>query len=282
MVYYQPIVELHDGRIVGVEALARWDHPERGVLLPSEFIPIAEESGLIVPLGRWVLDQACADLSRWRRNNSEAHQLRMSVNVSPRQLHDQHFAKMVDEVLVEHGLDPGVLTLEITEGALLEGDDSVLLILRTLQERGITLALDDFGTGYSSLSYLHQFPLGTLKIDRAFVRDMDKGNGMALLDTIVSMGRNLGLLGIAEGIEIPSQVSQLELLGCKYGQGFLFAHPLTADALEALLGRRLEITGSPASMSDLRDGVLGHDRSGEVPNGSSFQSEDAERRFQSP
>ena len=281
MVYYQPIVELHDGRIVGVEALARWNHPERGVLLPSEFIPIAEESGLIVPLGRWVLDQACADLSRWRRNNSDAHHLRMSVNVSPRQLHDQLFAKMVDEVLVEHGLDPGVLTLEITEGALLEGDDSVLLILRTLQERGITLALDDFGTGYSSLSYLHQFPLGTLKIDRAFVRDMDKGNGMALLDTIVSMGRNLGLLGIAEGIEVPSQVSQLELLGCKYGQGFLFAHPLTADALEALLGRRLEITGSPASMSDLRDGVFGHDRGGEVPRGSPLQSEDAEGRFQS-
>jgi diguanylate cyclase (GGDEF)-like protein/PAS domain S-box-containing protein len=281
VVYYQPIVELHDGRIVGVEALARWNHPERGFLLPSEFIPIAEESGLIVPLGRWVLDQACADLSRWRLGHPEAHELRMSVNVSPRQLHDQHFAKMVDEVLVEHGLVPGVLTLEITEGALLEGDDSVLLLLRTLQERGITLALDDFGTGYSSLSYLHQFPLGTLKIDRAFVRDMDKGNGMALLDTIVSMGRNLGLLGIAEGIEVPSQVSQLELLGCKYGQGFLFAHPLTADGLEALLGHRLEIPGSSGSMSDLPDGVLGQHHGGEVPNGAPYQSEEAERRLRS-
>ncbi len=246
VVYYQPIVELHDGRIVGVEALARWDHPQRGLLLPAEFIPIAEESGLIVPLGRWVLHQACADLSHWRRSSPNAHDLRMSVNVSPRQLHDQHFAKMVDETLDEHGLDPGVLTLEITETALLEEDESVLRLLRTLQERGITLALDDFGTGYSSLSYLHQFPLGTLKIDRAFVRDMDKGNGMALLDTIVSMGRNLGLLGIAEGIEIPSQVSQLEGLGCKYGQGFLFAHPLPADALEALLDRRIDIPRNPA------------------------------------
>jgi diguanylate cyclase (GGDEF)-like protein/PAS domain S-box-containing protein len=280
LVYYQPIVELRDGRIAGVEALARWNHPERGLLLPSEFISIAEESGLIVPLGRWVLDRACADLSHWRRNPN-AHQLRMSVNVSPRQLHDLHFEKMVDEVLVEHGLDPGVLTLEITESALLEGDDSVLLLLRTLQERGIMLALDDFGTGYSSLSYLHQFPLGTLKIDRAFVRDMDKGNGMALLDTIVSMGRNLGLLGIAEGIEIPSHVSQLELLGCKYGQGFLFAHPLPADALEALLGHRLDIPGSSASMTDLPDGVLGHNGGGEVPTGSPHQSDDAERRLQS-
>ncbi len=170
--------------------------------------------------------------------------------MSPRQLHDQYFAKMVDEVLAEYSLDPGVLTLEITETALLEGEDSVLLLLGSLQERGITLALDDFGTGYSSLSYLHQFPLGTIKIDRAFVRDMDKGNGMALLDTIVSMGRNLGLLGIAEGIEIPSHVSQLELLGCKYGQGFLFAHPLPADALEALLGHRIDIPGSSAPMAE--------------------------------
>ena len=281
LVYYQPIVELRDGRIAGVEALARWNHPERGILLPSEFIPIAEESGLIVPLGRWVLDQACADLSRWRRSNPNAHQLRMSVNVSPRQLHDQHFAKMVDEVLVEHGLDPSVLTLEITEGVLLEEDDSVVRLLATLQERGITLALDDFGTGYSSLSYLHQFPLGTIKIDRAFVRDMDKGNGMALLDTIVSMGRNLGLLGIAEGIEIPSHVAELELLGCKYGQGFLFAHPLPADALEALLDHRLDIPGSPASMTDLPDGTLGHYGGGEVPTGLPHQSDDAERRLQS-
>ena len=205
----------------------------------------------------------------------------MSVNVSPRQLHDLHFAKMVDEVLAEHGLDPGVLTLEITESALLEGDDSVLLLLRTLQERGIMLALDDFGTGYSSLSYLQQFPLGTLKIDRAFVRDMDTGNGMALLDTIVSMGRNLGLLGIAEGIEIPSHVSQLELLGCKYGQGFLFAHPLPADALEALLGHRLDIPGSSALMTDLPDGVPGHNGAGEVPTASPHRSDDAERRLQS-
>ncbi len=277
LVYYQPIVELRDGRIAGVEALARWNHPERGVLLPSEFIPIAEESGLIVPLGRWVLDRACADLSRWRRNNPIAHQLRMSVNVSPRQLHDQYFVKMVDEVLAEYGLDPGVLTLEITESALLEGEDSVLLLLDSLQARGITLALDDFGTGYSSLSYLHQFPLGTIKIDRAFVRDMDKGNGMALLDTIVSMGRNLGLLGIAEGIEIPSHVSQLELLGCKYGQGFLFAHPLPADALEALLGHRIDIPGSPAPMAEMADGELGDNRDGKVPTGSSQRYDNAER-----
>ena len=279
LVYYQPIVELSDGRIDGVEALVRWNHPDRGLLLPAEFIPIAEESGLIVPLGRWVLERACADLSRWRRNNPIAHELRMSVNVSPRQLHDLHFAKMVDEVLDEHGLDPSVLTLEITEGALLEGDDSVVHLLRTLQERGITLALDDFGTGYSSLSYLHQFPLGTLKIDRSFVRDMDKGNGMALLDTIVSMGRNLGLLGIAEGIEIPSHVSELERLGCKYGQGFLFAHPLPADALEELLGRVIAMPGSSTSMAALPDVVLGHS-GGEVPAGVSHTSDDVARRLQ--
>jgi diguanylate cyclase (GGDEF)-like protein/PAS domain S-box-containing protein len=253
VVHYQPIVELTDGRIAGVEALVRWDHPERGTLPPSEFIPIAEESGLIISLGRWVLDQACADLSRWRTKVRDACEMGMSVNVSPRQLHAEDFVEMVDGILREHRLGPESLTLEITESALLEGDDAILFRLQALQQRGITLALDDFGTGYSSLSYLHQFPLSTIKIDRAFVRDMDIGNGMALLDTIVSMGRNLGLSEVAEGIELSSQASQLELLGCRYGQGFLFARPMPADALEALLERPVAGVASVSPISDFPD-----------------------------
>ena len=233
--FYQPIVRLPDARIVGVEALVRWNHPERGFVGPAEFIPVAEESGLVIPLGRWVLDQACADLADWQRRIPQARKLRMSVNVSARQLQSGQFAETVQRCLLERGVRPSSLTLELTESVLVQDDKVILQRLQSLQSRGITLALDDFGTGYSSLSYLHRFPIGVLKIDRSFVLGMAREDGMALVDAIVSIGHSLGLDLVAEGIEHDDQARQLESLGCQYGQGYLFARPMPADALEVLL-----------------------------------------------
>ena len=233
--YYQPIVRLADTRVVGVEALVRWNHPDRGVVGPADFIPVAEESGLILPLGRWVLDRACADLARWQRHIPQAEGLSMNVNVSARQLHSSQFVEMVNDCLAAHGISPSSLSLEITESVLVQDEDGILRSLRTLHDQGITLALDDFGTGYSSLSYLHRFPMGALKIDRSFVVGMDREDGVALVDAIVGIARSLGLDLVAEGIETDEQAHQLELLGCQSGQGYLYARPLPASALEDLL-----------------------------------------------
>jgi diguanylate cyclase (GGDEF)-like protein/PAS domain S-box-containing protein len=235
--HYQPIVRLNDGEIVGMEALVRWQHPTEGLVPPLEFIPIAEQSGFIIPLGAWVLNQACADLSRWRPSwpsawGSAAH---VNVNVSPRQLQSGHFPEVVDHALREHAIDPSELTLEITESCLAEDSEVVLSCLQQLDERGIALALDDFGTGYSSLSYLRRFPIRNLKIDRSFIKAMDTSEGIRLLDAVVSMARSLGLSVVAEGIEEEAQVKELRLLGCNEGQGFLYWRPMTADAVEELL-----------------------------------------------
>jgi diguanylate cyclase (GGDEF)-like protein/PAS domain S-box-containing protein len=242
-VYYQPIVRLTDARIVGVEALVRWNHPERGFVGPAEFIPVAEESGLVIPLGRWVLNRACADLADWQRRLAQAAELHMSVNVSARQLQSAQFTETVHQCLVEHGVRPSSLTLELTESVLVQDDEVILHRLQSLQGKGITLALDDFGTGYSSLSYLHRFPIGTLKIDRSFVMGMEREDGMALVDAIVSIGHSLGLDLVAEGIEDGDQAHRLELLGCQYGQGYLFARPMAAQGLEDLL--RLQTPATP-------------------------------------
>lgn len=234
-VWYQPIVRLADAHIVGVEALARWNHPDRGFVGPSEFIPLAEESGLVIPLGRWVLNQACHDLADWQRRVPQAADLHMSVNVSARQLQSAQFTETVQQCLREHGVQPSSLTLELTESVLVQDDDVILQRLQSLQSRGITLSLDDFGTGYSSLSYLHRFPIGTLKIDRSFVLGMEREDGAALVDAIVSIGHSLGLGLVAEGIEHGDQARRLQALGCQFGQGYLFARPMDADALESLL-----------------------------------------------
>ncbi|HZU78492.1 MAG TPA: EAL domain-containing protein, partial [Acidimicrobiales bacterium] len=239
VVHYQPIVDLRDGHVSAVEALVRWQHPDRGLLPPSEFVDIAEETGLIIELGEWVLDQACQDLTRLRLVPGSHDGLRMSVNVSPRQLRQDGFVVMVDDVLARNAVWPGELILEITESVLLDGDDGVMACLEDLDSRGIALALDDFGTGYSSLSYLHQFPLRTIKIDRSFVQEMGSPNGEALVDSIVSMGRSLGLLQVAEGIEHPAQAAALTRLGCPYGQGLLFAPALPVEELMPIIGRRL-------------------------------------------
>lgn len=232
--HYQPIVQLSDGHIVGAEALVRWEHPERGLVPPVEFIPLAEESGLIVALGAWVLDRACAQLMRWSAESWSAD-FKLSVNVSPLQLHAPNFVQTVRDALVQYGVGPAALILEITEGVLVQDDPDVAARLQALVGLGTTIALDDFGTGYSALSYLHRLPLKTLKIDRAFVADMDDLHGRTLVEAIIAMARSLSLDVVAEGIESESQARQLEALGCEHGQGYLFAKPMAADALAALL-----------------------------------------------
>jgi diguanylate cyclase (GGDEF)-like protein/PAS domain S-box-containing protein len=255
LLHYQPVMRLSDGEIVGMEALVRWQHPDDGLVPPLEFIPLAEESGLVLPLGRWVLDRACADISRWQENWTMAGRppLRVAVNVSPRQLQSTDFLQMVDETLVRHGVDPSWLTIEITESVLVQDSEEVMRRLRDLDSRGIRLALDDFGTGYSSLSYLHRFPIHILKIDQSFVRGMDEHDDRKkILDAIVSLASNLGLELVAEGIERESQASYLRELGCEYGQGYHLGRPISARAMDELLDR--ECHGHPHAL-----------RSGPVP-----------------
>ena len=248
--HYQPIVRLADGAIVGLEALVRWDHPTEGMVPPLDFIPLAEQSGLIIPLGQWVLNQACRDLSRWQESWPDAYGSApsMSVNVSPRQLQSGNFLEVVDEAMARNGIDPALLTLEITESCLAEDSEVVVSCLRQLDERGITLSLDDFGTGYSALSYLRKFPIRVLKIDRSFVKEMDTAEGLTLLHAIVAMARSLGLALVAEGIEDESQVRELRSRGCEEGQGFLFWRPLPASTIDELLldaTRALVVGGDP-------------------------------------
>jgi diguanylate cyclase (GGDEF)-like protein/PAS domain S-box-containing protein len=238
---YQPIVRLVDGEIVGLEALVRWEHPRKGIISPDDFIAIAEESGLIVPLGRWVLERACGDLRRWQK--SRPH-VRMSVNVSPRQLQEPDFLDVVGHVLEAYGVDPSSLTFEITESALLQDSDEILQVLFGLRDRGIKLALDDFGTGYSSLSYLHRFPLQVLKIDRSFVSGTGSADG-TLLDAIVAMAMSLNLDLVAEGIEEEMQLRRLQRLGCPNGQGYLFSRPVSVEAITAFLARGEHAFGRP-------------------------------------
>jgi diguanylate cyclase (GGDEF)-like protein/PAS domain S-box-containing protein len=240
LLHYQPVMRLSDGEIVGMEALVRWLHPNNGLVPSLEFIPLAEESGLVVPLGRWVLDRACADISRWQDEWTMAGHspLRVAVNVSPRQLQSTDFLQMVDETLARHRVDASWLTIEITESVLVQDSDDVMTRLRGLDSRGIRLALDDFGTGYSSLSYLHRFPIQILKIDQSFIRGMDEHDDRKkILDAIVSLASSLGLELVAEGIESEAQASYLRELGCEYGQGYHLGRPVPAQAMDELLAR---------------------------------------------
>jgi diguanylate cyclase (GGDEF)-like protein/PAS domain S-box-containing protein len=234
--YYQPIVRLIDRAVIGMEALVRWQHPVDGLLPPLEFIPLAEQSGLILAVGDWVLDQACADLSRWRLSWPEAFGTVpcVSVNVSARQLESGHLVEAVESALVRHGIDASSLTLEITESCLVEDTEEIRSCLRQLNECGISLSMDDFGTGYSSLSRLQHYPMRNLKIDRSFVMEAGTQSGLALLDAIVSMARGLSLSLVAEGIETEEQAEALIGLGCEEGQGYLYWRPMTAEAVDQL------------------------------------------------
>ena len=234
--HYQPIVTLESGQIVGFEALIRWQHPERGLVAPAEFIPIAEETGWIVPIGHWVLQEACAQLAAWQAEFPAQTSLSMSVNLSGKQFSQPDLIEIIKNIIRETGIAPGTLKLEITESAIMEDAQTVTSRLIELRQLGVKLGLDDFGTGYSSLSYLHRFPLDTLKIDRSFVaRLLEDGENREIVRTIVTLGKNLGMNVVAEGVEEARQLSDLRGLDCQQGQGFFFARPLPASEAIRLL-----------------------------------------------
>jgi EAL domain-containing protein (putative c-di-GMP-specific phosphodiesterase class I) len=235
VVHYQPVVDLEAGTVKGFEALVRWQHPERGLLPPAEFIALAEESGFIVALGDWVLRESCRQLSDWR-SRFDVNGLGLSVNLSMEQVRRTELEVQVRGALDDNGLDAGRLTLEITESVLLDDHSQVNGRLGALKDLGVNLALDDFGTGYSSLAYLQQFPIDTLKIDRAFVAGIEDGHeSTALVSAIMNLGRSLSLQTVAEGIERPGQLSALQRLECTVGQGFYFARPMAPADVDQLL-----------------------------------------------
>jgi diguanylate cyclase (GGDEF)-like protein len=233
---YQPIVELSDGRLFGMEALLRWNHSELGQIPPNKFIPLAEESGLIIPMTNWILEETCKQIARWQKLDPAYERLVVSVNISGKHLSNNDLIDDVENALIESKIDPRSLKLEITESAAMENADHTIRILNQLKEVGVRLSIDDFGTGYSSLSYLHRLPFDSLKIDRSFVSAVDeKGEGSEILRTIVSLAMSLKKKVIAEGIETEAQLELLEELGCQYGQGYLMAKPLTVEKMEAAL-----------------------------------------------
>ena len=233
---YQPILDLNDLSVVGVEALLRWNHPNRGLLQPDDFIPALEASGLIVPVGRWVLIEACRQAMAWRQEGRVS--TGMSVNVSARQMDADSILDDVQHALTLSGLPPGDLTIEITETCLMANTKNAQIRLSALKSLGVRIAIDDFGTGYSSLAYLQQFPVDSLKIDRTFISGMAQSpEGDALLHTLMQLGKALNLETLAEGIEESDQLTQLQIEECDVGQGFLFARPLPADEVEAFLSR---------------------------------------------
>jgi EAL domain-containing protein (putative c-di-GMP-specific phosphodiesterase class I) len=234
--HYQPIIDLQEGKVCGFEALIRWEHPERGLVSPGEFIPLAEETGLIVPIGWWVLREACRQASIWREMFPGKTPPTMSVNLSTKQFSQSDLIDKVQEMVAESGFDPHFLKLEITESVIMENTESASAMLLQLKELGIRLSMDDFGTGYSSLSYLHRFPLDTLKIDRSFVSQMraHARNG-EIVGTILSLANGLGMTVVAEGVETEEQLYGLRKMGCGFAQGFFFSKPLPAPRIEELM-----------------------------------------------
>lgn len=229
-VYYQPQIDLKTDRLLGAEALLRWVHPERGNISPATFIPIAEETGLIVPIGEWVLRTACAQMKIWQAQNPDLH---ISVNLSPRQFTHPHFLQSILNSLADTGLSPGQLELEITESILMQDTQLALQLLNTLKQQGIQTAIDDFGVGYSSFSYLQQFPLDTLKIDRCFVRNLGENpRNSKIIAAIIQMSHDMNLRVVAEGIEQESELRLLRQLQCDIAQGYWFSPPLAKEAFE--------------------------------------------------
>jgi len=234
LLHYQPKINLVTGEITGVEALIRWQHPDRGPIPPSQFVPIAEDCGLILPIGRWVLREACQQAREWQA--ADLPFKRIAVNVSATEFRDKCFVERVATILAETGLDPHYLDLELTEGVLMADAKSTGAKLHALKTIGVQLAVDDFGTGYSSLSYLRQFPIDVLKIDQSFVRQITaEPDDSTIVSAIIEMGKNLKQRVIAEGIETQEQLTFLQAHQCAEGQGYFFSKPLAAVQLAQLL-----------------------------------------------
>jgi diguanylate cyclase (GGDEF)-like protein len=240
LLHYQPIVSLEAGDINGFEALVRWQHPQHGLLQPADFIPLAEETGMIVDIGWWVLRAACTQVRQWRAAFPQHDQLSISVNLSSRQFAQPDLVEQIDRILAETGCPAAALKLEITESVVMHDAPQAAEMLRALKRRGIGLCIDDFGTGYSSLSYLKSFPIDTLKIDRSFMAQAgDQGSSVDLIETIVGLSRILGLKAVAEGVETPAQLELVRRVGAHYAQGFHFAAPLPVAACAGLLRQHL-------------------------------------------
>jgi EAL domain-containing protein (putative c-di-GMP-specific phosphodiesterase class I) len=240
--HYQPVVNLESHEISGVEALIRWRHPEKGIVPPSAFIPVAEEIGFIVPLGEWVLRQACATAAKWPGD------VRIAVNLSPIQFRNPGFVQVVVGALAASGLPADRLELEITESVLLQDSEATLSTLYQLRGLGVRIAMDDFGTGYSSLSYLQSFPFDKIKIDRSFVKDIVDGVGsLNIVRAVAAMANGLGMATTAEGVETKEQLDTVKAEGCTEMQGFLFSRPVPAEEIEALLLARCKAQGSADS-----------------------------------
>jgi ammonium transporter, Amt family len=237
LLFYQPIHEMSDGRLTGFEALIRWSHSSRGLIAPERFIPLAEESGLIVPIGRWVLEQAIGQITAWDLRHQNARSLSISVNVSTVQLVAPSLISDVEATLTRSGIAPSRVILEITEGSLGKDTERTIEVLGELRKLGVRIAIDDFGTGYASLSHLQRLPVDILKVDKSFVTALGEGGkSRELLEAILGVGQALSLAVIAEGIESQSQMTTLEQLGCEMAQGFLVGKPSPAEVAESLLG----------------------------------------------
>ncbi len=245
VLYYQPIVSFDSGRLAGFEALIRWNHPLRGFVGPAEFIPIAEDNGMINPIGRWVLQEACRQMREWQRTHPGGLPLTISVNLSGKQFSQPNLIEVIAGILQETGLPAPFLKLEITETVIMENSDSAAEMLNELKALGSQLAIDDFGTGYSSFSHLHRFPIDTLKIDRAFVSRMDTSRESSeIVRTILSLAHNLKMSVVAEGVETLAQIKQLRNLGCEYGQGYFLHRPMPAAEAGNLIAEEMQAVAS--------------------------------------
>ena len=234
--FYQPIVDLRTEKIMGMEALVRWNHPEHGLIPPLDFIPVAEETNLIIPLGRWIMEEACRQTREWQTQYGYGEQLSITINISSVQFQEGMLLQTVKTALSKSGLPAQSLILEITESTMLMNTEATIVRLTELKSLGIRLAIDDFGTGYSSLSYLQRFPVDILKIDKSFVDKIAQGKeGAAVAKAIITMSDTLQLKTIAEGIEFPGQSAELQNLGCELGQGYHFARPLKAENMNEFL-----------------------------------------------
>jgi diguanylate cyclase (GGDEF)-like protein/PAS domain S-box-containing protein len=236
LLHYQPVINLETGRLIGFEALVRWRHPERGMVPPFEFIGAAEDNGLILPLGAWILEESCRQLREWQDANPAAENLSVSVNLSSKQFSQPDLAEQVAEVLKKTELDPHRLKLEITESHIMDNSEMAIATMNRLRSLGIELSLDDFGTGYSSLSYLHRLPASFLKVDRSFVNLMtENSENSEIVHTIIKLAQNLKMRVVAEGIETADQLANLRQLNCEYGQGYFFSEPLEAKKAEIFI-----------------------------------------------
>lgn len=238
-VFYQPIISLETMKLFGFEALVRWNHPQRGLVPPNEFIPVSEETGLVVPLTLWILRKSCEQLVEWQMKNEANRDLVVSVNLSGKHFAQADLVEQIETIMIETGISPACLKLELTESAVMDNAERVISMMGRIRDLGVKLSIDDFGTGYSSLSYLHRFPIDTLKVDRSFVSTMEDGseNG-EIVRTVIALAKTLRLDVVAEGIETIHQLHQLRILGCEYGQGYLFSRPVPLEEADRLLEDR--------------------------------------------